>query len=87
MTSAKKAAELLFAAQQRAGLDRPGKKASAVPSIRQFARDYGVSDMSIRRHLRTLRAGGNLRASPEEGGRPRSLTDAEDVALGAFVIW
>ncbi|KDN61738.1 putative transposase [Colletotrichum sublineola] len=87
MTPAKKAAQLLFAAQQQAGRDRPGKKASAVPTIRQLARDYGVSDMSIRRHLQTLRRGGNLRASPEEGGRPRSLTDAEDTALGAFVIW
>ncbi|KDN67101.1 hypothetical protein CSUB01_01744 [Colletotrichum sublineola] len=87
MTPAKKAAELLFAAQQRAGLDRPGKKASAVPSIHQTAREYGVSHTVIEKHLRTLRAGGNLRASPEEGGRPRLLTEAEDTALGAFVLW
>ncbi|KZL83669.1 hypothetical protein CI238_06420, partial [Colletotrichum incanum] len=34
-----------------------------------------------------LRAGGNLRVSPDEGGRPRAITDAEDAALAAFVIW
>ncbi|KAK1579285.1 uncharacterized protein LY79DRAFT_564464 [Colletotrichum navitas] len=88
MTAAKKATKVIFAAQQRAGrFNRPGKEPSAVPSIRQLARQYNISNTSIHRHLRALRAGRNLRASPDEGGRPRSLTEAEDVALGAFVIW
>ncbi|KDN62135.1 hypothetical protein CSUB01_12085, partial [Colletotrichum sublineola] len=38
--------------------------------------------------LRTLRAGGNLRASPPAAlGRPRAITDAEDAALAAYIIW
>ncbi|GKT81969.1 hypothetical protein ColTof4_14392 [Colletotrichum tofieldiae] len=87
MTAAKKAAEVVFAAQQRAQFDRAGKQISTI-SIREVARQYGVSDMSIRRHLRTLRAGHNLRASPPAAlGRPRALTAAEDAALAAFVIW
>ncbi|KZL79055.1 putative transposase [Colletotrichum incanum] len=87
MTAAKKAAEVVFAAQQRAQFDRAGKQISTI-SIREVARQYGVSDMSIRRHLRTLRAGHSLRASPPAAlGRPRALTVAEDAALAAFVIW
>ncbi|GJC89511.1 hypothetical protein ColLi_12349 [Colletotrichum liriopes] len=66
MTAAKKAAEVVFAAQQRAGqFDRAGKNSSAI-SIREVARQC---------------------ASPEEGGRPQALRDAEDAALAAFVIW
>ncbi|KZL84705.1 hypothetical protein CI238_07898 [Colletotrichum incanum] len=53
----------------------------------ETARDYGVSYTAIEKHLRTLRAGGNLRVSPDEGGRPRAITDAKDAALAAFVIW
>ncbi|KZL81877.1 hypothetical protein CI238_13183 [Colletotrichum incanum] len=88
MTIAKKAAEVLFAAQQRASqFGRAGKNSALIPSIRQTARDYGVSYTAIEKHLCTLRAGGNLRVSPDEGGRPRAITDAEDAALAAFVIW
>ncbi|KAK1953666.1 hypothetical protein LY78DRAFT_538242, partial [Colletotrichum sublineola] len=77
-----------FAAQQQASRNRPGKNTPTIPSIRQYAREYGVSDTSIRRHLRTLRASGNLRASPPAAlGRPRAITDAEDAALTAYIIW
>ncbi|KZL87195.1 hypothetical protein CI238_10299 [Colletotrichum incanum] len=67
------------------------KKAAEVIStisIRKVAWQYGVSDMSIRRYLWTLRAGHSLWASPPAAlGRPRALTVAEDAALAAFVIW
>ncbi|KAK1960834.1 hypothetical protein LY78DRAFT_590014, partial [Colletotrichum sublineola] len=67
--------------------NRTAKKAVTVPNIRQLAWDFGVSDTSIHRHLKTLREGGDIRVSPLMVGRPRALTDAEDAALGAFVIW
>ncbi|GKT49056.1 uncharacterized protein ColSpa_09237 [Colletotrichum spaethianum] len=88
MTTAKKAAEVVFAAQQRAShFDRAGKQISAI-SIRKVARQYGVSNTSIHRHLQALRASHNLQASPPATlGRPRALTDAKDAALTAFVIW
>ncbi|KAK1574496.1 uncharacterized protein LY79DRAFT_565743 [Colletotrichum navitas] len=82
MTAAKKAAETLYIARQRATCQRAGKTAINIPSIRQAARDYGVSHTAIQKHLRALQEGHDLRVSPDEPGRPRSFTEAEDVALG-----
>ncbi|KAK2036425.1 hypothetical protein LZ31DRAFT_483799, partial [Colletotrichum somersetense] len=87
MTTAKQAAERFFLARQQAARSRPGKTAINIPSVRQITRDYGVSHTAIQRHLRALEQDQDLRASPKEAGRPRSLTEAEDVALGAFVMW
>ncbi|GKT48965.1 uncharacterized protein ColSpa_09146 [Colletotrichum spaethianum] len=87
MTAAKKAAKVVFAAQQQAQFDQAGKQISTI-SIREVTQQYSVSDMSIRRHLQTLQAGHDLQASPPAAlGRPRALTAAEDAALAAFVIW
>ncbi|EFQ26952.1 uncharacterized protein GLRG_02123 [Colletotrichum graminicola M1.001] len=76
-----------FVARQQATSGHPGKTAINILPISWAAWDYGVSHMAVQKHLQALQEGRNLRASPNEPGRPQLLTEAEDTALGAFVIW
>ncbi|KAL8367559.1 hypothetical protein RB599_003443 [Gaeumannomyces hyphopodioides] len=76
-----KAAERALLGRECAPIQRKG-----VGSIRNWSQRHGLPYSSVTRHVRSLQKTGLPTSSFRESGRPRTLTEAEDAAVVAYVV-
>ncbi|KAL8379551.1 hypothetical protein RB599_009115 [Gaeumannomyces hyphopodioides] len=86
--AARRYVRMLEAGQKRAHLRRgcPLSNGGSVESIRDFAARVKQPYSSIQRHVQSLQATGLPALSSISTGRPRTLTEAEDAALVAYIV-
>lgn len=86
--AARRYVRMLEAGQKRAHLRRGCalSNGGSVESIRDFAARVKQPYASIQRHVQSLQATGLPALSSIPTGRPRTLTEAEDAALVAYIV-